>query len=89
MCFPAAVEMALHKAAAMKASDRVLVHAAAGGVGLAAIQVVQVGAPLSSPQLCTSFRALDGKQTSKLAKKVKPATASLDISHIHTALRCL
>ncbi len=33
------VEMALEKGAAMKAGDRVLVHAAAGGVGLAAIQV--------------------------------------------------
>ena len=35
--------MALEKAAGMHPSDRVLVHAAAGGVGLAAIQVVQVG----------------------------------------------
>jgi NADPH:quinone reductase-like Zn-dependent oxidoreductase len=48
--------MALNKAAAMKPSDRVLVHAAAGGVGLAAIQVVQVGydafvAPSTIPSL--------------------------------------
>jgi NADPH:quinone reductase-like Zn-dependent oxidoreductase len=35
------VEMALEKAAGMRPSDRVLVHAAAGGVGLAAIQAVQ------------------------------------------------
>ncbi len=33
------VEMALEKAAGMKPGERVLVHAAAGGVGLAAIQV--------------------------------------------------
>lgn len=33
------VEMALEKAAGLKPSDRVVVHAAAGGVGLAAIQV--------------------------------------------------
>ena len=38
---PAAVEMALSKVAAVAASDRVLIHAAAGGVGLAAIQLVQ------------------------------------------------
>ena len=36
-----AVEMALERAAGMTSNDRVLVHAAAGGVGLAAIQVVQ------------------------------------------------
>ena len=35
------VEMALEKAAAMLSSDRVVVHAAAGGVGLAAVQAVQ------------------------------------------------
>ena len=33
--------MALERMAAIQPSDRVLVHAAAGGVGLAAIQVVQ------------------------------------------------
>ena len=33
--------MALERAAGMTSNDRVLVHAAAGGVGLAAIQVVQ------------------------------------------------
>jgi hypothetical protein len=37
-----AVEMALDKVSALAPSDRVLVHAAAGGVGLAAIQVAQV-----------------------------------------------
>ena len=41
--FVPAVEMAMEKAAAMAPGDRVLVHAAAGGVGLAAIQVAQVG----------------------------------------------
>ena len=35
------VDVALHQSAAMRASDRVLVHAAAGGVGLAALQVIQ------------------------------------------------
>ena len=39
------VDTALHQLAAISATDRVLVHAAAGGVGLAAIQVIQaVGA---------------------------------------------
>jgi len=33
--------MALERAAGMTSADRVLVHAAAGGVGLAAIQVAQ------------------------------------------------
>jgi NADPH:quinone reductase-like Zn-dependent oxidoreductase len=41
--------MALNKAAAMKPGDRVMVHAAAGGVGLAAIQMVQVGSDASFP----------------------------------------
>ena len=36
------VEMALGKASAVQPDDRVLVHATAGGVGLAAIQVAQV-----------------------------------------------
>jgi NADPH:quinone reductase-like Zn-dependent oxidoreductase len=42
VCCVCAVEMALERMAAVKRTDRVLVHAAAGGVGLAAIQVAQV-----------------------------------------------
>ena len=35
------VDAALHRSAAMQPGERVLVHAAAGGVGLAAVQVIQ------------------------------------------------
>jgi NADPH:quinone reductase-like Zn-dependent oxidoreductase len=35
------VDAALHQSAAMQPGERVLVHAAAGGVGLAAVQVIQ------------------------------------------------
>ena len=51
--------MALEKAAAMRPGDRVLVHAAAGGVGLAAIQVAQAkGAAVVATAGGTAKRSL-------------------------------
>ena len=38
----ATVDAAFRQAAAVEAGDRVLVHAATGGVGLAAVQILQV-----------------------------------------------
>ena len=61
------VDAALHRSAAMQPGEHVLVHAAAGGVGLAAVQVIQAAGALplttaGSPSKRALLRSLGVQQ---------------------------
>ena len=81
------VDTALHRIASIASSSRVLVHAAAGGVGLAAMQVIAAAGATAlttagSPAKRALLRTLGSRQVASSRDTLFAEELSLEVSGV-------